>query len=127
VVQEVWAKFNSNERMIGIGAVVVIAGWIIGLVSPFGVGANTLALIAAIAALAVLYLKYAPSSNVNWPAPTGVILLGISAVAAIVALFGLTWLYFGGLYLIAALATIVGAALMAWGSYQEWQASQKTA
>ncbi|HEY3523316.1 MAG TPA: hypothetical protein VGK63_06405 [Candidatus Limnocylindrales bacterium] len=127
MVQQIWAKFNPNERMIATGAVVVIVGWIIGLISPYGVGANALALIAALAALAVLYLEYAPNTNVNWPAPTAVILLAVSVIGGIFALLGLTWLGIGGLYLIAALATIIGAALMVWGSFQEWQASQKTA
>lgn len=127
MVQEIWAKFNANERLIGIGSLVVVVAWLLGIVSPYGIGANTIALIAAIAALVVLYLKYAPGSNVNWPAPVSAILLGISAVAILVALAGLTWLWVGGLYLLAAVATLVGAALMIWGSFQEWQASQKTA
>lgn len=127
MVQEIWGKFNPNERMIAGGALVVVLGWIVGLISPFGVGANTVALIAALAALVVLYLVHSPSSNVNWPAPVATILLGISVLAAIFALFGLSWLAIGGLYVIAALLTIVGAAAMAWGSFQEWQGSQKTA
>ncbi len=127
MVQEIWAKFNANERLIGIGALVVIVGWIVGLISPFGVGANALALIAAIVALVILYLKYSPTSNVTWPAPVATILLAVSAVAGIIALLGLSWLWVGGLYLLAALATIVGAAIMLWGSFQEWQAAQKTA
>lgn len=127
MVQEIWAKLNANERLIAWGSILVVVAWIVGLISPYGIGANTIALVAGLAALAVLYLKYAPNTNVTWPAPTAVILLGISVIAGLFALFGLTWLYFGGLYLIAALATIVGAALMLWGSFQEWQASQKTA
>jgi hypothetical protein len=113
--------------LVAIGAVVVVIAWVVGLLTPFGIGSNTVALVAALAALVVLYLKYSPTSNVNWPAPVPVILLGIGIVAGLFALFGLTGLYIGGLYLLAALATIVGAALMAWGSFQEWQASQKTA
>jgi len=127
VVQEIWAKFNANERLVAIGALVVVLGWIVGLISPFGVGANTVALLAALAALVVLYVKYSPTSNVTWPAPVPVILLGIGVVAGILALLGLTWLYFGGLYIISALATLIGAGLMVWGAFQEWQASQKTA
>jgi hypothetical protein len=37
---------------------------------------------------------------------------------------------FGGifaLYLLAAIGTVVGAAIMLWGSYQEWSVSKRTA
>ena len=124
MVQEIWAKFNANERLVAIGSLVVVVGWILGLISPFGIGANTLALLAAIV---VLYLKYAPNTNVTWPAPLAVILLGISIVAAIGALLGLGLLSVGGVYLLAEIATIVGAAIMVWGSYQEWNVSKRTA
>jgi hypothetical protein len=138
VVQEIWAKFNANERLVGIGAVVIIVSWIVGLVGSYGFGTSIVALLGAIAALVVLYLKYSPTSNVTWPAPVPVILLTIGIVVGIVQLIALLQLLslfgalslFGGifaLYLIAAIGTIVGAAIMLWGSYQEWNASKRTA
>jgi hypothetical protein len=138
VVQEIWAKFNANERLVGIGALVIIVSWIVGLVGSYGLGTNILALLGAIAVLVVLYLKYSPTSNVTWPAPVPVILLAITAVVGVVELLGLLQLLsilgalslFGGifaLYLLAAIGTIVGAAIMLWGSYQEWSVSKRTA
>jgi hypothetical protein len=138
VVQEIWAKFNPNERLVGIGALVIIVSWIVGIVGSYGFGTSILALLGAIAALVVLYLKYSPTSNVTWPAPIPVILLAIAAVVGVVELLALLQLLsilgalslFGGifaLYLIAAIGTVVGAAIMLWGSYQEWDASKRTA
>jgi hypothetical protein len=138
VVQEFWAKLNANERLVGIGALVIIVSWIVGVLGSYGLGTSILALLGAIAALVVLYLKYSPTSNVTWPAPIPVILLAIAAVVGVVELLALLQLLsilgalslFGGifaLYLIAAIGTVVGAAIMLWGSYQEWDASKRTA
>ena len=63
MVQEIWQKFNANERMAAIGAGIVVVAWIIGIASPYGIGASTVALLGAIALLAVLYLKYAPNQT----------------------------------------------------------------
>jgi hypothetical protein len=137
VVQEIWAKFNANERLVGIGALVIIVSWIVGIVGGY-VGTSFLALLGAIAVLVVLYLKYSPTSNVTWPAPVPVILLAITAVVGVVELLALLQLLsilgalslFGGifaLYLLAAIGTVVGAAIMLWGSYQEWSVSKRTA
>jgi hypothetical protein len=138
VVQEFWAKLNANERLVGIGALVITVSWIVGVLGSYGLGTSILALLGAIAALVVLYLKYSPTSNVTWPAPIPVILLAIAAVVGVVELLALLQLLsilgalslFGGifaLYLIAAIGTVVGAAIMLWGSYQEWDASKRTA
>ena len=86
MVQEIWQKFNANERMAAIGAGIVVVAWIIGIASPYGIGASTVALLGAIALLAVLYLKYAPNQNINWPAPIPVLLLAISGIVALIAL-----------------------------------------
>jgi hypothetical protein len=149
VLQEIMAKINPRERLIGIGAAVAVVGWIVGLVITSGwygssgaEGTGIIAVIAAIAAIVVLYLKYAPGMNITWPAPIPVILLVVAAIAAIAALLGLfqafTFDPYGGyggvcssilgnvcqskpvtIYL-AAGAVLVGGGIMAWGAYQEW-------
>ena len=132
MVQEIWQKFNANERMAAIGAGIVVVAWIIGIASPYGIGASTVALLGAIALLAVLYLKYAPNQNVNWPAPIPVLLLAISGIVALIAVVTLLqWLsLLGGssiTLLLSLLGTVVGAGMMTWYSYQEWQSSQAAA
>jgi hypothetical protein len=128
-VQEVWNKLNSREKLTAWGALIVALGWIIGLAGSFGLGGNTIALLGAIAVLVILFLKYSPNQSITWPAPIPLINLVISAIVALLALLGLLqWLQllggFGSVFgaaLIAAIVTAVGAGLMAWGSWQEYQ------
>jgi hypothetical protein len=127
-VQEVWNKLNSRERLTAIGSVVVVLGWLISLAGSFGLGGNIIALLGAIAVIVILFLKYTPSQNITWPAPISTIILAISGVVALLAAIGvLQWLSLGGIgnffgaALIAAIITAVGAALMAWGAWQEYQ------
>ena len=129
-IQEVWNKLNPRERLTAIGALVVGLGWIIGLAGSFGLGGNTIALVGAIVVLVILFLKYSPNQSVTWPAPIPTIVLAISAIVALLALIGLLqWLSLGGLSyfgaaIIAAIVTAVGAALMAWGAWQEYQVTK---
>jgi hypothetical protein len=108
VLQEIMAKINPREKLIGIGAAVAVVGWVLGLVITNGwygySGSQTTglgAVIAGIVAIVVLYLKYAPGMNITWPAPVPVILLAVAAVAAVLGLLGLfqafTYDPFGGL------------------------------
>ncbi len=127
-VQEVWNKLNPRERLTAIGALLVALGWIIGLAGSFGLGGNTIAILGAIAVLVILFLKYSPNQSITWPAPIPLINLAISAIVALLALLGLVqWLQlagfgsFLGAAIIAAIVTAVGAALMIWGSWQEYQ------
>ena len=127
-VQEFWNKLNSREKLTAWGALIVAIGWIIGLAGSFGLGGNTIALLGAIAVLVILFLKYSPNQNITWPAPVSLINLVISGIVAVLALLGLVqWLQFGGLgsffgaAIIAAIVTAVGAALMTWGAWQEYQ------
>ena len=127
-VQEVWNKLNSREKLTAWGALAVALGWIIGLAGSFGLGGNTIALLGAIAVLVILFLKYSPNQSITWPAPIPLINLAISAIVALLALLGLVqWLQlagfgsFLGAAIIAAIVTAVGAALMIWGSWQEYQ------
>jgi hypothetical protein len=123
----IWQKFNSRERLTAIGAGLIIIGWLVSLTS-FGVGTGVISLLGAIAVLAILYVKYAPNMNVTWPAPVSLIILAISAIVALLALIGLLSLlpylsllgFFGG-GLLAWVIGIVGAALMVWGAWQEYQ------
>jgi hypothetical protein len=158
VLNEILAKINPREKLIGIGAIVFVVGWLVGLLlasvsyaglvsvnvwnESGGTGIGFVGLLAAIAAVVVIYLKYAPNMKITWPAPIPVILLGISAVAALVALY-LLWNNFsnsqdwgkGSLGItgfpswpitdwIAVAGVVVGAGIMVWGAYQEWTLSK---
>lgn len=131
---EFYNKLNAAERLVTIGAAIVIISWIVGLAGGFGFGANTVALLGAIAVLAIYFLKYSPTQSVNWPAPVPLIVLGISAVVALLAVVGALPVLsllggLAGFFAIAILAligTAVGAVIMAWGAWQEYQAMPKT-
>jgi hypothetical protein len=124
-----WNKLNANERLAGIGAIVVIVGFIVSLLGSYGFGANTLVLLGAIAVLAIYYLKYSPTQTMTWPAPIPTIVLAISAIAAILAILGalpaLGLLGGLGLYTLGAILTVIGAVIMVWGAWQEYQAMPK--
>jgi hypothetical protein len=159
VLNEILAKINPREKLIGIGAIVFVVGWLVGFLlasvsyagftagnvwnSSGGTGIGFVGLLAAIAAVVVIYLKYAPNMKITWPAPIPVILLGIAAVAALVALYLLwnnfsnsqDWGKLAGLGItgypswpitdwIAVAGVVVGAGIMVWGAYQEWTLSK---
>lgn len=124
-------KLNANERLVAIGAVIVIISWLVGLVDAFGFGVGTIPLLGAIAVLVIYYLKYSPTQSVTWPWPVQTIVLGISAISALLALLGalslLGLLAFGlGLAFLSSVGGVVGAVLMAWGAWQDYQAMPKT-
>jgi small-conductance mechanosensitive channel len=136
LVQQIWAKFTANERLTAIGAALVILGAIVSGAGRGLVGAGSLGLLAAIAALVVLYLKYAPNTNITWPLPPGQILMALSAVVAIIALLNLIDLlgyisllaqYGGATTVIGLAAYWIGAGLMGWSAYKEWTASKTAA
>jgi multisubunit Na+/H+ antiporter MnhG subunit len=124
-----WNKLNANERLAGIGAIVVIVGFIVSLLGSYGFGANTLVLLGAIAVLVIYYLKYSPTQTMTWPAPIPTIVLAISAIAALLAILGvlpaLGLLGGLGLYTLGAILTVIGAVIMVWGAWQEYQAMPK--
>ena len=127
-VQAVWNKLNPRERLSAIGAGLLVLAWIIGLIT-YGAGASTISLLGAIAVLAILYIKYTPTMNVNWPAPVSLLVLGISAVVALIVLVDLLQIlpylglarYFGGAVILVLILEVVGAAVMVWGAWQEYQ------
>ena len=145
MLNEILAKLTQNEKMIGIGAVVVAVAWVLGVIITdswySASGAQTMGLIAVVAAVAavvVLYLKYAPNTNITWPAPVPVVLLVIAVIAGVLALIGLfqafTYDPFKGLggvlgtYAVSKPITIylaaggvaVGAGLMCYAAYMDW-------
>jgi hypothetical protein len=153
VVNEILAKLNAHEKMFGAGAVVLIVGWLVGLIlanysvcvagscfgsfnwftHEHGMDLGLIALLAAIGGIALLYLKYAPNTNITWPAPLPMIMFGVGVVAlacaALVLLLGVLdakdvlgeapifwW--------VADIALVVGGALMAYPTYLDWQATK---
>ncbi len=127
---EFYNKLNANERLAAIGAVVIIVSAIVSIVAG-SLGIVTLPLLGAIGVLVVYYFKYAPSQSITWPAPIPLIVLGIAAVVALLAvLSALQWLGVGifgfGLFTLAIIGTAIGAVVMAWGAWQEYQAMPKT-
>jgi len=120
-------KLNANERLVAIGAIIVIISWLVSLTS-FGFGGGSITLLGAIAVLVIYYLKYSPTQSITWPMPVQTIVLAISAIAALLALIGaLPGLsVIATIYGIALIGTVVGAGLMAWGAWQEYQAMPKT-
>jgi len=127
-LQEMWGKLNPNERLVGYGGIVLVVVAIIGFVLRWNDG-PTLGLIAGILVLGVLYLKYAPNRTINWPLPPATILLAIGGISAILlALNLLRYLQFVlGVDALVLLGLPAGAALVAWGAWQEYQAAAKPA
>lgn len=148
VFNEFLAKMNQNEKLIGLGAIIALIGWVLGLfiasssavltsINWYGTsgaqGTGALAVILAIVAIALVYLKYA-STNIAWPLPLPLILLVVAAIGAILALIGLLQAFsqadasFVGiskpitLYLVV-LIVLVGCALQTYASYLEWDAA----
>jgi hypothetical protein len=122
-------RLNANERLVAIGAVIVIVSWLVSLTSTFGfLGGGSITLIAAIAVLVIYYLKYSPTQSITWPMPVQTIVLAISAIAAVLALIGALpgLALIATIYGISLIGTVVGAVLMAWGAWQEYQAMPKT-
>jgi hypothetical protein len=154
VLNELWAKISARERFVVYGAVAVLVGWLVGQFiatvnlcgglniagyscpsfSYFSAGNSgsfaILGLVAAIAAVVILYLKVAPNMNITWPMPVGQILLGVSAATLVfgvlVVLMQLSYGLSGApvTMWIADLLFVGGGAVMAWFEYQEWMASK---
>lgn len=154
MLQEIWAKISARERIIVYGAVAVLVGWIVGqfiatvnLCAGFNVpGASCtfsyfsagnsglfalLGLIAAIAAVVVLYLKVAPNMSVTWPLPISAILFYVCAATLVLGVLVVLMQVVYGLsgapitMWIADLIFVGGGAAMAYVSYMEWVAAGK--
>jgi hypothetical protein len=123
-----WGKLNPNERLSAYGGVILVVIALIGYVLSWSDG-PTLGLLVGIAVLAILYLKYAPNMNITWPMPVATILLGVGGITAILlALNLLRYLRFlVGVDALVLLGLPLGAALVAWGAWKEYQATAKPA
>ena len=130
-LQAVWAKLNPRERLSAIGAGVILLGWLIGVLT-IGAGAGTLAFLGALIVLGVFYVKYTPTIKITWAADPGLIVLAVSGLVALAELIDLlrvlpflgSSLYFGGGVILSILLAVVGAALMVWGAWQEYQVAK---
>jgi hypothetical protein len=89
-----------------------------------------LGLVGAIAAVVVLYLKFAPSMNITWPMPFAQILLGIAGATLVcgvlVVLMQLSYGFNGApvTMWIADLLFVGSGAVMAWFAYQDYLVSK---
>jgi hypothetical protein len=156
VLQEVWAKISARERLVIYGAVAVLVGWIVGQFiatvnlcagitlpgvscsySYFAAGNSgsfaILGLIAAIAAVVIVYLKAAPNVNITWPLPVTQILLGVCVAVLVCGLLVVLMQISYGLgdapvmMWIADAIFIGGGALMAYAAYMDYAATKPAA
>jgi predicted membrane metal-binding protein len=124
-IQEVWAKLNANERLVGYGAIIVIIAGLVGAVS----GALSYGFVTAIVVLVIYWLKYT-NSTINWPAPVPTIVLIITAITAalsILVLLGAFAFFFLGLYGISIIASVVGVLIMLYGAWRDYQGASRPA
>jgi hypothetical protein len=132
LVNEIMAKVNGSEKLVGIGAIIVIVGWVIGIGS-FGLGGGFLSIAAAVAALVLIYLKYAPNTGITWTAQIPLILLICGGICLLGGIFSvlamLAWLsiaVWAGLFwftwFVEPICLLVGGALMTYGGYQDYKA-----
>jgi len=126
-----FSKLSQNEKLAVYGSAAVIVGLIIASAGFFGFGLGTLALLAAIAMLVVVFLPQR-SAGTSLPGSKGSLMLICGGVAAAVLL--LTFLSFigflgsllGSLNGIMFLIALVGSGVMAWAGWQEFQAEGGT-
>jgi hypothetical protein len=152
-VNEILAKLTQNEKLIGLGAVGVALGWLVGQVlasvNPCGdlgsYGAicpsvnyftwgnaglmAILALLAAIALIVVIYLKNS-STTITWPMPVVQIVLGLAVAALVLAALTVLMQMNRGIdgapigMWIADVLLVGGGAVAAYGAYMDWTVSK---
>jgi hypothetical protein len=120
-----FSKLDQNEKLAVYGAAAVIVGALVGYGAS---GLGVIALLAAIAMLAIIFLpQMSPSTKL--PGSKGSLMLIAGAAAAVVLVLGLLNLLtvLGALLRFSAIATIfyliavVGGVVMAWAGWQELQ------
>jgi len=154
VLNQIMAKLTAHEKMYGAGAIVLVVGWLVGLIlasqnycasyagqsvcsgsfnwftHEHGMDLGLIALLAAIAGIVLLYLKYAPNTNITWPAPLPVIMLGVGGVAFVCAALTLLLGFLDAkdvldsarfMWYVADIALVAGGALMAYPAYLDYQ------
>lgn len=124
----IWNKLNANERIVGYGIALTVVAWVIGLVGGLGFGGG--ALIPAIVVGVIYWLKYESKSPINWPLPVATIVLiitGIEALLTVLSLlgFGLVLALYGIIAFLALVLNAIGAGVMAYGAWKEYQAMPK--
>jgi hypothetical protein len=125
-IQAVWAKLNANERIVGYGAIIVLIGWLVSLVTAYGFG--SFGFLPAIVILVIYWLKYGSATPINWPAPVSTIVLIIAAVAAIFMLPAIGYLgVIFSLFGLSFLLSVIGVLVMLYGAWMDYQAASKPA
>ncbi len=115
-----FSTLSSNEKLAVYGSVAVIIG---GLIGFYGVG--LLAVLAAIAMLAIVFLpQMSPSTNL--PGSKGSLMLlagGVAAVVLVLSVLAYSGILFAfsSVSAILFLVAVVGGLLMAWAGWQEFQ------
>lgn len=127
-IQAMWAKLNANERLVSYGAIIVLISWLVGLFA----GSGGFGFITAVVVLVIYWLKYTPNQSITWPLPVPTLVLlitGISALFAVLTVLpllgALGFFYYGGIWILAYLADVVGVVVMAYGAWREYQAAPK--
>lgn len=126
-ITQFWNKLNANEKLVMYGAGLVVIAFILGAVGGGFYSYGSTAIVAAIAVAVIYWLKYSPN-QITWPAPVQTIVLVVAGIAAILSLLAALFALgaIGTLWGLATIATAVGAVIMAWGAYKEYQAMPKT-
>jgi hypothetical protein len=133
MAQQFMDKLNANEKQVMYGAIVVLVAFLVGAFSGYGyLGSGSGDLAAAVAIAVIYWLKYQPNP-INWPVPPQTIVVVIAGVSAFFALLALVyWLpgigsYLLSLFTLATVLNAIGCGLMAYGAWKEYQAMPKTA
>lgn len=157
MLQELWAKVSARERLVVFGAIAVLVGWIVGefiATVNFCAGYNVpglacptfsyftagnsglfaiLGLVAAIAAVVIVYLKVAPNMNITWPMPVSQVLLGVCAATLVCGVLVVLMQVSYGLsgapitMWIADVIFVGGGAVQTYAAYMEYTAAKPAA
>jgi hypothetical protein len=128
-IQAFWNQLNANEKLVGYGIGLTVVSWIVGLIGGLGLGGG--ALIPAIVVGVIYWLKYNSKSPINWPLPVATLVLIITGIEALLTLisllgFGLVLAVFGVVAFLALVINAIGAGVMAYGAWKEYQAMPRT-
>lgn len=124
------SKLNSNEKLATYGAIAAIVGAIVAQFgSIYGGGGLWLSALLGVAMIVVIFLpQWSPATTL--PGSKGSLMLVVGGIAGVGGVLGLLAILpalgafglYGGLWFVGLLIGIVGALLMAWGAWQEFQA-----